>query len=299
MTRIAVVGATSGPGAALYLRLLEEGRDVIGIGRSPEHLERLKRAAPQPERAVLRRADLGSTEAIRAAVADCTIIVDCADPHYVPQLLAALPETAERFVTLSSTRYAGRRGEDVRRAEAAALAHVVPTTVLHSALIYGGWNDNTVTRIWRLVRLMPIVPLPEGGRALVQPIFVDDVVACLVAAIDRREPLNRAIVLAGRTPLSYADFVRACARAIGRRAVIAPLPLSMILGLSSLTRRLSVLPRIAEDEVRRLTENKDADIGDMIRVLGVTPRPLDVALRTLVARRKEKAPRSPDRGALA
>ncbi len=58
-----------------------------------------------------------------------------------------------------------------------------------------------------------------------QPIHQSDVTRCIRAALDRRWDGPTSLVIAGPTPLSYADFVRAIAAAAGLRApAIIPFP---------------------------------------------------------------------------
>ena len=38
-------------------------------------------------------------------------------------------------------------------------------------MIYGAEGEDNVRRLAALLRRLPVVPLPEGGRALVQPII--------------------------------------------------------------------------------------------------------------------------------
>ena len=73
-------------------------------------------------------------------------------------------------------------------------------------------------RLAALLRRLPLVPLPGGGRALVQPIHQDDVTRCVRAALAVAWHGPHAMVIAGPAPLPYADFVRAVAAAAGLRA---------------------------------------------------------------------------------
>ena len=122
------------------------------------------------------------------------------------------------------------------------------------------------------------MPLPEGGRALVQPIHQSDLTRCIRAALDRAWLGPRTVTIAGPTPLPYAEFVRAVARAAGlSRPRIIDLPAGLLRVAAPLT-RLPFLPRIGADEIRRLTEDKAFDIGPMVAQLGVHPMPLDRGL---------------------
>jgi nucleoside-diphosphate-sugar epimerase len=120
-----------------------------------------------------------------------------------------------------------------------------------------------------------VLPLPGGGRSLVQPIHQSDVTRAILAAIAHEWSRPHTMVIAGPKAMSYADFVRAVAAASGApRPRMMALPVGPLLALAPLTRIIPGLPTIAAAEIRRLMEDKAFDIGEMRSVLGFTPIPL-------------------------
>ena len=89
--------------------------------------------------------------------------------------------------------------------------------MLHPTMIYGAQGEDNVQRLAALLRRLPVVPLPDGGRALVQPIHQDDVTRAIRAALESCWQGPHSLVIAGPTPLPYADFVRAIAAATDQR----------------------------------------------------------------------------------
>jgi uncharacterized protein YbjT (DUF2867 family) len=129
------------------------------------------------------------------------------------------------------------------------------------------------------MRWLPVVPLPAGGTALVQPIHQSDLTRTILAsvAVDWQEP--EAMVVAGPVPVTYADFVRAVAAADGRAPPrILPVHAALLMG-GSLLSLLPGLPRIRAVEIRRLLEDKAFDIGPMRETLGIEPVSLAEGLR--------------------
>ena len=157
---------------------------------------------------------------LRDALADATRVVSCAHARHAPTVLAAAPAEA-RFVFLGSTRKFTRwpdaHGNGVLAGEAAFLASGRSGVMLHPTMIYGAQGEDNVQRLAALLRRLPFVPLPGGGTALVQPIHQDDVTRAIRAALERAWNGPHALVIAGPTPLPYADFVRAVAAAAGQR----------------------------------------------------------------------------------
>lgn len=271
---IAVIGASGRSGATLCRALTQPFRAVV---RDAAKWRALGIAAPHAV------ADLGDAVQLRAALDGATVVISCAHARHAAAILAAAPEDA-RFVFMGSTRRHSRwpdaHGDGVRAGEAAFIASGRPGVMLHPTMIYGAEGENNVQRLASLMRRLPALPLPGGGASLVQPIHQSDVTRCLIAAAALDGTAGRIINIAGPTPLTYRDFCAAVAGAAGiAPRPVLPLPASLLMRLSPLTRLLPFLPQIGADEIRRLTEDKDFDITDMREVLGVTPIPLAEGLR--------------------
>jgi nucleoside-diphosphate-sugar epimerase len=131
----------------------------------------------------------------------------------------------------------------------------------------------------------PIVPLPGGGTALVQPIHQDDVTHAIRAALNHPWDGPQSLVIAGPAPLPYADFVRAIAAAAGlRRPRIIPVPAGLLMAATALLRNIPRLPPVHAEEIRRLLEDKAFDVRPMQKTLGIEPISLHVGLaRTLAS----------------
>lgn len=263
---IAVIGASGRSGTALCRALAAEGMPFIPVVR-----DAARWTLPGTPRVTDLRDPIGLARALTGA----TRIASGAHARWTPAILAAAPPEA-RLVLMGSTRRFSRwpddHGDGVRAGEAALLAANRPGVMLHPTMIYGAEGEDNVQRLAALIRRLPVAPLPGGGRALVQPIHQFDVTRALLAAL--RHPWQRAetLVIAGPEAMPYRDFLRAVAAAAGLRAPpILPVPGALLRALAPLTRVLPGLPRIGADEVRRLLEDKNFDIGPMRRTLGITP----------------------------
>ena len=263
-----VVGATGRSGAALCASLAADGVPFVPVVRSAERWA----ARGLPGAAAV--ADLTDPESLSRALAGARRVASCAHARYAGAVLDAAPDAA-RFVFLGSTRKFTRwpdaHGRGVLAGEAAFLASGRPGVMLHPTMIYGALGEDNVRRLATLVRRLPLVPLPGGGRALVQPIHQSDVTRCLRAALDIPWDRPETLVIAGPSPISYAGFVRSVASAAGhRRPRVVPLP-PRLLRLAAAFTVLPGLPRVRGAEVRRLMENKAFDTAEMRRRLGVVP----------------------------
>ena len=267
-----VIGASGRSGQALCRALSAAGVKVVALVRS---LAKWHVTGLEGEARVIELTDHFS---LQLALRDALRIVSCAHARYSRALIESAPEDA-LMVLLGSTRRFTRwpdaHGLGVLEGERVFIGSGRPGVMLHPTMIYGAQGENNVQRLAALLRRLPVVPLPDGGRALVQPIHQDDVVACILAALDRNWPEPATLVVAGPSPLPYADFVRAVASAAELPAPrLVSVPAGLLMPLAGLTGFVPGLPTIGADEIRRLTEDKAFDVMPMFSQLGVRGRSL-------------------------
>lgn len=271
-----VVGATGRSGLAVCRALHAAGVPFVPLVRSLAKWAATGAAEGLPGQA--RFIDLTDSFSLRTALADSLRIVSCAHARHTQAIVeASMPDVT--LVLLGSTRRFTRwpdaHGLGVMEGERVFLGSGRPGVMLHPTMIYGAQGEDNVQRLAKLLRRLPIVPLPGGGAALVQPIHQGDVTRCILAALQRHWTEPETLVIAGPQPLPYADFVRVVARAAGLRPPrILPVPLPLLLALAPFTGFVPGIPSIGEDEVRRLSEDKAFDIMPMFNRLGVVPIPL-------------------------
>ena len=262
-----VIGASGRSGSAVCAAILAAGGRIVPVVRDASRWVGTS-VVGEP-----RVADLEDAAALRLALADAGAVVSCAHARHAPAVLDAAPAGA-RFVLLGSTRKFTRwpdaHGDGVIAGARAFAASGRNGVMLHPSMIYGAQGEDNVQRLAALLRRLPVVPLPDGGRALVQPIHQDDVTRAILAALRRDWDGPHDVVICGPAAVSYADFVRAVAKAAGLAAPrIVGVPGWLLMAASVVT-RLPGLPRVRPDELRRLMENKAFDVYPMRQELGLT-----------------------------
>jgi nucleoside-diphosphate-sugar epimerase len=283
--QVHVIGASGRSGAALCRSLLADGVAPVPIVRNADRWRATGiRAAP-------RLADIGDAAGLAAALADATHIVCCAHARHADAVIRAAPTRAV-LILLGSTRkftkWPDEHGNGVIAGERAFLASGRNGVMLHPTMIYGAQGEDNVQRLAALLRWLPVIPLPDGGRALVQPIHQDDVTRAVRAALAHAWDGPRSLVIAGPAPLPYVKFVRAVAAAAGLRdRPVVAVPAGLLTGTAGLLRRVPSLPRIRPDEIRRLLEDKAFDVAPMRQILGIEPISLQEGLaRTFASKQR-------------
>jgi uncharacterized protein YbjT (DUF2867 family) len=249
--------------------------------------EKLREAAV-PFRRISRRdgtaADLSSGVGVRKAVEDADVVVSCAHARYTELIIQNLPPRRLDLVLMGSAwRYSAipnKRAEEVRKAEAEFLASNHSGVMLHASMIYGGSQENNIQRLLGAIRRFSILPVPGGGRQIVQPIYIDDVVECLFRAATTKWSGRYVVGVAGM-PLSWRAMAKLCAKSIGCSCVIVPVPAFLPLVAISLLNRVRSTP-IDVGIVLRFGENVNVPLSDMMEMFAVQPREFEVGLRLAV-----------------
>ena len=100
------------------------------------------------------------------------------------------------------------------------------TTIFRPSVVFGR-DDRFMNLFASLQRWFPVVPLARAG-ARFQPVFVEDVAAAFVAALDDADTFGRTYELAGPRIYTLADLVRRAgawrAGGTGRARPVLPLP---------------------------------------------------------------------------
>ncbi len=209
---ILVTGATGFIGRALVRQLSESGIPVRALIRPSKRTPRLPIGVPL-EVAVVSLAD---TRGLRAALNDVDAIIHLAGAESQGRnanLLATdiegtrnLAEAAadagvQRFVYVSHLGAARASAYPVFKAKGIAEEFIrrsgVPYTILRSSLVYGP-EDHFTTGLARMIRSAPgIFLIPGGGRTVIQPLWVEDLVACLLWSLENPQAANQTYDVGG------------------------------------------------------------------------------------------------------
>jgi uncharacterized protein YbjT (DUF2867 family) len=264
-----VIGASGRSGVALCRSLAADGVPFVPAVRNAKTWA----AAEIARDPVI--ADLTKARSLKKALRTATIVVSCAHARHIPAILDAAP-ACYRFIFLGSTRkytqWPDAHAWGVLEGEEAFRKSDRFGVILHPTMIYGSAGEDNVQRLAKLLKRLPLVPLPGGGQALVRPIHQDDVTRSIRAAIVADWHWRESVVIAGADKVTYAAFIQAVAAAAGLKPPrIVPVSGLMLRWAAPLTRLVPGIPTIRPAEVRRLMEDKSYGIEMMQRLLGITP----------------------------
>ena len=199
-----------------------------------------------------------------------------ANLHLTERLVeAARRAGVKRFLFVSSAAAylkKGPYGQTKWKAEEFLKSSGIPFLIFRPTLIYGPGDTKNVAMIDRLVKRFPVLPLLGGGKFLIQPVYVDDIVTVLVRALESSFE-NRTYSLAGPSQIPLKEMIEIIAASSGRNVRFIPVPLKPVQWLVRLW--VSIFPgtRFPVKQILELDRHSAFEIEEARRDLGFSPRP--------------------------
>jgi len=176
------------------------------------------------------------------------------------------------------------------KAEAAVRASSLRWTILKPSLIWGE-RDGFFNVIAQLVRTSPgIVPVPAGARSRFQPLACADLARVVVLALARDESEGKAYDLGGPEYWTYKEMVRETLRGMGKRRLIAPVPLPLIKLVARLAEKVHIPFPVASDQLRQLSFDNASDLDVVERAWGFRPASMKGRLGYLARKPRDQEP---------
>jgi uncharacterized protein YbjT (DUF2867 family) len=275
--RLLVVGGSGFLGGYVLREAARLGHQTVALARSPAAARAVATCGARPLAGDLddaRRLD----DAFAGAGCDALVCLASLGFGHGPGIVAAAEEAAiARAVFVSTTAVTTTLHPPTKQVRLAAEQQVASSgldwTILRPTMIYGAAGDRNLSRLLRRLSRAKVLPVPGAGERLHQPVHVADVAAAVLAALNTPAAIGSRYNLAGPEPFPFAELLRTCARAVGSRTLLIPVPLAPLVMLARGYELASRHPRIRPEQVLRLREDKAFAIDDAVRDLGYAPRP--------------------------
>lgn len=183
----------------------------------------------------------------------------------------------------SASEYAATKAEGETR-----LREIFPAaTILRPSIIFGP-EDGFFNRFAEMARFLPALPLIGGGKTLFQPVFVGDVAAAIVAALDSEAARGHTYELGGPTVYSFRQLMQLILSETDRSRILLPVPFG-IAAIKAFFLQFLPNPPLTPDQVKLLRhDNVVAPQALGLADLGIMPTSVEAEVPAYLWRYRPK-----------
>jgi len=160
-------------------------------------------------------------------------------------------------------------------------------TILRPSIVFGP-EDGFFNRFAKMARFLPALPLIGGGHTLFQPVFVGDVAAAIVAALDSEAARGRTYELGGPTIYSFKQLMQIVLAETQRSRLLLPMPFGLAMWKAFFLQLLPN-PLLTPDQVRLLRRDNIVAPGALtLADLGIAPTTVEAEVPAYLWRYRPK-----------
>ena len=185
---------------------------------------------------------------------------------YMSAIGAALNAPAE----YSRTKY---------QAERIVIGNECPYTIFRPSLVIGPDGEFIAQMKDLVLHNGPVIPVPGSGFNLFQPVWVDDLVQCVVKSLVMGETINQIYEIGGATQLSFNELIRGIAKSLGKpKKPLLHAPIPLLYAAAAIMEKILPKPPVTRDQLKNLALDNITLSQDIKELFGVNPLGFDQML---------------------
>ena len=153
-------------------------------------------------------------------------------------------------------------------------------TVIRSGLVYGE-DDAFVNHLAMQLTVSPgVFLMPGRGEIVLHPIYIDDMVAALIASLEAVDTVDNVIEIGGAEYITLEDLIRTVMRVSGIYRTVIGVPPYLLRWITAINSRVMPRSLITAQWLDILATNRTAHLGNVFHYFGIHPKRFEDTLLT-------------------
>ena len=233
---------------------LNDERSIRAALRGVDQIYHLATAGTEGRRGNLLRTDIEGTRVLAQAAASAEI---------------------ERLIFLSHIGADRASAFPIQKSKGIAEEHIrksgVPYTIIRSSVVFGP-EDRFTNPLALLLRSAPgLFPIPGDGRTLIQPLWVEDLVTCMLWALQNPDMVNETYEIGGGEYFTLRQMLQRIMTVTNTQRILVPLPIPMMRALMVSLDSFIPIFNVSTYWLDYVAVNRTCPVDNMPRIFGLMP----------------------------
>jgi len=233
---------------------LNDERSVRAALRGVDQIYHLSSAGSEGRRGDLLKTDIEATRTLAQVAASAGI---------------------ERLVFLSHIGADRASAFPIQKSKGIAEEHIrksgVPYTIIRSSVVFGP-EDRFTNSLSQLLRTVPaLFPIPSDGRTLIQPLWVEDLVTCLLWGLQNPDMVNQTYEIGGGEYFTLRQVLEKLMDVTNSRRLLVQLPPPWVRALLVILDASIPNFNVSTYWLDYVAVNRTCPVDNMPRIFGLMP----------------------------
>ena len=282
---LAITGITGHSGRYLLQELVKhhysgEVRCLIRESSNTEHLD--------SSRLNIRKiyGDISDVRVLRTLLDGADIVINIVNLRYTLPILQIAEELhVRRAIAVHTTgiyskyKMAAEEYKNIEKNIACFMEQSdIDLTILRPTMIFGDMCDHNISKFIRIVDMLPVIPVINGGDSKIQPVNARDLGYAYYNACIRAHLPEDEYIVSGEKPVTMKELFQWIASFLGKKRVFVNIPLSIGVAVAQLVKYISFGRIDYVERVLRMAENRDYPHSQASKDIDYMPEKFEIGL---------------------
>ncbi len=294
MKKVLVTGAAGFVGQHLIRKLIKNGYSVTALIRRRHEKDTIVRNT----KVVI--GDLSQKGSWRKALKEQDILIHLAaeisakDPSLFEKnnvlatknlLDAAKKANIRKIILFSSAAVTSIRrdpyAQTKKSQETLVAKSGIDYSIIRPSMIYGPGDNKNIGWLIKILKRLPIVPLPGGGNFGRQPVYVDDICQIVLKLVNKRFP-QKIFEVHGYQYITLAKMVKTINKQLSSPKLIFPVPIFMLIATFWLAEKILPNPKFTVDQIKSLVSGEKFKGDKWWQIFDIIPTSFETGISKMV-----------------